>query len=75
MKIQYLGEEGIIYIWDLAKGSCLYKLTGHTGPINSITWSNDLSSNKLYTGSTHGEVKMWTKQLVKIINVLRRKNI
>ena len=51
------GEDTSVYIWDVATGSGLFALRGHSGGVNSISWRHD--GNQLASGSDDGSVMVW----------------
>ncbi|KAJ3319316.1 general transcription repressor [Boothiomyces sp. JEL0866] len=62
------GEDRIIRIWDIAKGSVKMKLSGHEQDIYSLDWSKE---NKIIvSGSGDHTVKVWDAENGKLLRTL-----
>ncbi|KAJ3270827.1 general transcription repressor [Terramyces sp. JEL0728] len=62
------GEDRLIRIWDIAKGSVKMKLSGHEQDIYSLDWSNE---NKIIvSGSGDHTVKVWDAETGKLLRTL-----
>ena len=58
-----VGEDGIVYLWDVSNGKLFRRLTGHRGKIISVAWSFD--GTKLASGGSSGsggELFVWDPQ-------------
>nr|CAD7579708.1 unnamed protein product [Timema californicum] len=54
-----------VKIWDLVAAKCITEFKGHTGPVCSLSWSND--SEVLASCGVDATVRIWN---VKAVNLL-----
>lgn len=59
------GADGVVRIWNLARGSLLAELRGHGDDINAVDFSND--GTKIVSGSSDGTAKVWDLESEQVI--------
>jgi COMPASS component SWD3 len=52
-----LGEDKRVRVWDLAAGTVLLELKGHTQPVLGLSWSRD--SECVASCGLDGAVRLW----------------
>jgi len=50
-------EENAVIVWDVATGQPIYRFLGHTGQVETLSWSSD--GRVLASGSWDGTVILW----------------
>jgi ribosome assembly protein SQT1 len=53
------GEDDLGYVWDIADGEVVVKLTGHTDSVTSTAFSAD--GEMIATGGMDGRVRVWRR--------------
>jgi WD40 repeat protein len=59
------GEDGVVRIWNLARGSLLAEFRGHGDRINAVDFSND--GTKIVSGSSDDTAKVWDLKTGRVI--------
>lgn len=49
-------KDGTVKVWDTARRTCLYTMSGHTNAVSCIKWSGQ---NIIYSGSHDKTIKAW----------------
>lgn len=62
-------DEGIVKIWDPAKGECIWTLEGHGDRITSVAWSHD--GSRLASASLDETIKIWDPTTGECISTLK----
>jgi formylglycine-generating enzyme required for sulfatase activity len=51
------GSDGAIQVWDVATGKPLFALTGHVGPVVTLSWRSD--GSQLFSYGSDGTLRLW----------------